>query len=217
MLLNWNDAERFLISHKWRLHSQFLDLVEPHLEKTLQVWEQAVEQQGQLIKDEDERNEFYEYHSEEYHEQLEFRVILMNSYFSACIALLENQLLRICRRAQRSCGSPFSVYDLGSASYTDRAKRYLEKLDVAFPADTPEWQRITRYRVIRNKIMHEDGAIPPEGDITDFAKAQKIVSTSGGNPRLDLTRPFCDEAVEVMRRFLLDVHRAYELWLKANG
>ena len=140
----------------------------------------------------------------------------MNSFFSASFALFENQLLRICQSAQRNCGSPFSVRDLGSSSYTDRAKMYLKKLGVAFPADTTEWQEITRYREIRNKIMHEGGVLPPEGDITDFAKAKQIVSNWSGNPNLKLTRPFCDDAVSILRRFLLEVHRAYELWLKAN-
>ena len=216
MLLGWNEAERILISHKWQLHSRFLDLVEPHLKETLRYWEQAIEQQAQQIDDEDERNEFYEFHSEEYHERLEFRVILMNSFFSACFALFENQLLRICQSAQRNCGSPFSVRDLGSSSPTDRAKMYLQKLGVAFLADTKEWQEITKYREIRNKIMHEGRVLPPEGHVTDFAKAKQIVSTWGGEPNLELTRQFCDDAQNILRRFLLEAHRAYELWLKAN-
>lgn len=172
--IGWNEAERILISHKWQLHGRFLDLVEPHLETTLQDWEQAIEQQAQQIDDEDERAEFYEFHSDEYHERMEFKVILMNSFFSASFALFENQLLRICRSAQRSSGSPFSVRDLASSSPTDRAKTYLLRLGVAFPADTAEWQEITRYREIRNKIVHEGGVLPPAGDITDFAKTKRI-------------------------------------------
>ena len=152
MFLSWEESQRILISHKWQLHSRFLDLVDPHLEKTLENWEQAIEQQAQKIEDEDERSEFYEFHSDEYHEHLEFKVILMNSFFSACFALFENELLRTCQRAQRHSGSPFSVGDLGSFSFTDRAKRYLQRLGVEFPADPARWQEITRYREIRNKI-----------------------------------------------------------------
>ena len=68
MLIGWDEGERFLISHRWELHSRFLDLVEPHLEDTLRDWEQTIEQQGQQIDDEDARDEFYEFHSDEYHE-----------------------------------------------------------------------------------------------------------------------------------------------------
>ncbi len=216
MLIGWDEGERFLISHRWELHSRFLDLVEPHLEDTLRDWEQTIEQQAQQIDDEDARDEFYEFHSDEYHERLEFRGILMNSFFSASFALFENQLMRICRSAQRKCGSPFSVRDLGSSSPTDRAKTYLQKLGVPFPAETAEWQEITKYREIRNTIMHEGGDLPLEGHVTDFAKAKQIVSTQGGRPNLELTRPFCEDALGNLRRFLLELHQAYLGWLKAN-
>lgn len=216
MLIGWNEAERFLISHKWELHSRFLDLLDPHLEKTLQDWQQAVEQQARQIDDEDERNEFYEFHSDEYHEHMEFRVILMNSFFSASFALFENQLMRICQSAKLKSGSPFSVKDLGSFSPTDRAKTYLKKLGIEFPADSQEWQEITKYREIRNKIMHEGADLPDEGPLTDFARAKQIFSTWGGGPSLELTRPFCDDAARGMKRFLLEVHRAYQRWLETN-
>ena len=42
MLIGWDEGERFLISHRWELHSRFLDLVELHLENTLRDWEQAI-------------------------------------------------------------------------------------------------------------------------------------------------------------------------------
>ena len=216
MLIGWTEGERILISHKWEIHSRFLDLVEPHLEKTLRDWEQAVEQHAQQIDEEEARAEFYEFHSDEYHERMEFGVILMNSFFSASFALFENQLLWMCRSAQRHSGSPFSVRDLGSSSPIDRAKLYLQRLGVAFPADTQEWHEVTRYREIRNKIMHEGGELPSTGDITDFANAKRIASTWSGNPTLELTRQFCDDALKLLKRFLLEVHRAYERWLKTS-
>lgn len=217
MLISWIEGERILISHKWEIHRRFLDLVEPHLETTLRDWEQAIGQQAQRIVDEAERAEFYEFHSDEYHERIEFRVILMNSFFSASFALFENQLLRICRSAQRHSGSPFSVRDLGSSSPTDRAKMYLQRLGVAFPADTEEWHEATRYREIRNKLMHEGGELPSKGDITDFAHAKQIASTWSGNPILELTRQFCVDAVTLLERLLLEIHRAYERWLKTSA
>ena len=190
--------------------------MELHLEDTLRDGEQPIEQQAQQIDDEDARDEFKEFHSDEYHERLEFRGILMNSVFSAPFALFENQLMRICRIAQRHCGNPFSVKNLGSSSPIDRAKTYLQKLGVPFPADTAEWQEIIKYREVGNKIMHEGGDLPLEGPVSDFAKAKQIVSTWGGCPNLELTRQFCDDALRTLRRFLLEFHRAYEGWLKAN-
>ena len=216
MLVGLSEAEWFLRSYRWELHSRFLDLVEPHLESTLRDWEHVIEQQAQEIDDEDARDEFYEFHSDEYHERLEFKSIMMNSFFSASFALFENQLIGICQSVQRDSGSPFSVKDLGSSSPTNRAKTYLHKLGVLFPTDGSEWQDITSYREIRNKIMHEGGELPLHGHVTDFAKAKQIVSPRAGSPKLELTRPFCDVALGNMRRFLLQVHQAYAGWVKAN-
>ncbi len=216
MILSWDEAERILIPYRWELQSRVLDLVEPHLDKTLRDWEQAIEEQAQQIDDEDARNDFYEFHSDEYNEHLEFRTIFMNSFFSASFALFENQLWRICKRAQRISGSHSSMGDRGSSSFIDSTKKNLRKLGVDFPANTPEWQKITMYRKIRNKIMHGGGILTPKDDINmrKFAKANQIIPTWGEIANLELTRPFCDDALKVFRRFLLEVQKAYELWLK---
>ena len=214
--LDWIEAEEDLLSYQWELHSRYLDSLEPYLANTLRDWEQAIEQQAQQIDNEDQRSEFYDFHSDEYLEHLGFRSILMNSFFLASFALLENQLMRICKSVQRHSGSPFSVRDLGSSSPTNGAKLYLRKLGVEFPAGTPDWNEITKYRGIRNKIMHEGGGLPPQGHITDFAKSKQIVTGWSENLIIELTRPFCDDALGTFRRFSLEVHRAYVLWLKAN-
>ena len=216
MLVGLSEAEWFLMSHRWELHSRFLDLVEPHLENTLRDWKEAIEKQAQELDDEDARDMFYDFHSDEYHERLEFKGILMNSFFSASFALFENQLTEICQSAQQNSGSPFSPKDLRSSSPVDRARTYLRTLGVPFRVDTSAWRQITIYREIRNKIMHEGGALPLDGHVTEFAKVEQIVSTRAGKPRLELTRPFCDDALGNLRLFLLEVHRSYKGWLKAN-
>lgn len=214
--VDWDEAEETIISYEWDLQSRYLNLLEPYLADTLRDWMQAIEQKAQQIDDEGERDEFYDFYSDEYHEHLELGGILMNSFFQASFALFENQLMRICRKAQQNCGSPFSVRDLGSSSPTERAKIYLRKLGVEFPAETPEWHEITNYRKIRNVITHEGGILPPQGQIKVFAKAKRIVNPSGGNTNLKLTRPFCNGAIKTFRRFMLEIHRAYVLWLKAR-
>lgn len=214
--VNWTEAEKDSLSYEWEILSKYLDLLERYLANTFQDWERAIEQEARQIDDKFQRSEYYEFRSDEYHEHLSFRDILMNSFFLASFALFENQLMRICWRAQRNCGNSSSVKDIRSSSPTDRAKKYLRKLGVEFPAETSEWQEITDYRKIRNTIAHEGGVLPPEGDIAAFAKSKQIVTDWGGNLNLELTRPFCDDALCRFRQFLLEVHRAYVLWLKAN-
>ena len=212
-----SNLERMLISGKWELHRRFLDLAEPHLETTWQDFLREIEQQAQQIDDKRGREEFYEFYvPEEYFDHQELLVILTHSFFVASFALFENQLLQICKNAQRKCGNPISVGDLGSRSPTDRAKTYLAKLGIQFPADTPEWSEITKYREIRNKIVHQGGNLPPEGNVTHFAKAKQVVSSDAEGTRLELTRQFCDESLGNLRRFILKVHTAYERWHKDN-
>lgn len=212
MKVGWNEL---LISGQLDVYSRLLDLLDPHLEEAIDYWQQDVERQAQLIDDEDTRREFLEFHSDEYHEQMEFRVILMNSFFVASFASFENQLMRICMHAKRNSGSPFSVTDLRSSSPTENAKKYLKKLGIEFPADSEEWQKITKYRQIRNKIMHEGARLRAnidENNLIKFAKGNQI--HSGGS--LELTRVFCDEALVTMKQFLLDVRVDYNRWLKTD-
>lgn len=214
--LDWDKAEEVSISYEWEVLNSYLEFLESHLVETLRDWEQTIDQEAQKIDDEYERDDFYDFHSDEYYQRLSFRGILMNSFFLASFALFENQLMRICERAQRNSGSPFSVRDLGSSSPTNRAKKYLRKLGVAFPAETPEWQEITDFRSIRNKIMHAGGVVTCQDPVAAFAKEKQIVIHRGGNSNLELTRPFCDDALLSFRLFLLEVHRSYVLWLNDN-
>ena len=191
--------ENLLIVDQWRMYSRLLDLLDPLLEQVLRDWEQEVEQQAERIDDEYTLSQFNDFLSEEYQEHLQIRVILMNSLFATSFAMFENQLMWVCHVAERNSGSPFSVSDLGSRSPTDRARTYLTKLGVEFPSDSHEWQNITRYREIRNKIMHNGGHLGVEGDLAKFAGEQQILHSGS----LELTRAFCDKAGREMKQLLL--------------
>ena len=128
--VSWDDL---FIRDQWAVYSRLLDLWESHLEQDLQSSEQWVEQQAKQIEDEYTRSQFYEFHSEEYHEQMEFRVILMNSLFVSSFASFENQLMRICRVAKRNSGSPSSVEDLRSHPSIKRPRHISKGLASSFP------------------------------------------------------------------------------------
>ena len=139
----------------------------------------------------------------------QFKNILFNSFFAASFALFEHKLRNICERAQTAMGSPFSMEDIRSGPVLDRAKTYLTKLGVDFPAQDSDWQVIRYYAEIRNKLMHEGGLLPESGSLTEYALSKQIVSGWNGRELL-LTRPFCEEAVNNFEGFLLRVHRVFE-------
>ena len=216
------NLEDLFVYDQWAVYARQLDRLESHLEQDLQSFEQWVEQQAKRIDDEDTLSQFYDFYSEEYHEHKEFKVILMNSLFVSSFASFEHQLMQICHVAEGNSGSPFSERDLRSSSSTERAKTYLTKLGIEFPSDSQEWQNITRYREIRNKIMHNGGGFDveeDEGDLARFARQKRIFTASrseltGGS--LELTRAFCDEAGEQMNQLLRAVYRTYRRWRKTH-
>ena len=200
-----------LIRTEWKFHRGFLDTVEPYLSEVSDDWQNDIQRQAQEIKNEDMRDEFYERHSEEYHELEEYKAILLNSFFTTSYALFERQLMMMCAFAKQRSSTPFSVRDLGTQDYAGKVKVYLEKLDVAFPKDTTEWQNIHIYREIRNKIVHEGGYVKGNWNYYDLAKNRGILSGYKEDlysEQLKLTRPMCEEAIRTFERFLIMVHKA---------
>lgn len=197
------------ITHEWGLYRRFLDLQTQRMVQSEEEWEKAIDAEAAQITDAYSRADFYEYHSDEYEERLQFREILMYSFFSASFAQFEKHLLMICTRAQRRCNSSFAVDDLKSNSAMTRAKAYLSKLGIRFPSKGEEWAEISRYGRIRNKIMHEGGIVAPEGHDRDYAKCKGITASGGSRLQYALTLKFCVEALTNFEGFLLQLHCAY--------
>lgn len=211
--IGWHVAERARIVHDMNLYRKFLDSLESRVEEALQDWQQDIDKEAERIEDEEYRAAFYEFHSEEYYDIQHYKVILMNSFFTSCFALFEYHLVRICEGVQQRTQSPFSINDLKPRSITERAKVYLTKLGIAFPSDSPEWSEIARYQQIRNKIMHAGGSIEPAGKEAEYIKSKGLEPSwrIDGKPhfaQLELTRPFCEEALDHFNRFLLKLHTA---------
>ena len=61
---------------------------------------------------------------------------------------------------------------------------------------------------IRNKITHEGGYVSSEWKSFEFAETNELVSSSGYSQSLELTRAFCEEALDNFERFLLQVSHA---------
>lgn len=205
--------EHMLISYEWNRHRQFLELLEPYLGEVVDSWGHELDRQARQIEDEEQRDEFYHSHLDDYHNLQRHSVILMNSFFLASFALFEYHLTWLCDHAQQRHDNPFSVNDL-KYSLDQRVKLYLTKLDIPFPSDAPEWPEINRYKEIRNKIIHESGYVSCSWKAYSYAESKGIVDTR--TDQLELTRPFCEKALNDFERFLLRVSRATRQTVKDN-
>ncbi len=196
--------EQLIASDQWKQHRQFLNIVDEQLANFTQKWEEELNGMSHQLE-ERQKDEFYDFYSGELHVMQQHEALLMNSFFVASFSLLEFQLTRLCNRIQHRLQSPFSVDDLrGSNAITDRAKLYTAKLGIPFPKDTPEWASIKEYQAIRNSITHSGGYVAPDWKYLNSAKAKGIVVSNWDEHRLELTKEFCNEAVDNFHKFILE-------------
>ena len=210
--LSWPEL---LLTSTFEAHREFLDLIEGGLRDSLLRKAQDLRAVARAAKNEDEYDELMSevYVNEKESEEGRFMMIAFNSFFAASFALFEHTLVHICKQAQREANYHASVSERSRLS---SAEKYLVRLGIEFPSQRPEWEEIERYKEIRNKIMHE-GARIPEGNrrLLTYVREKQVVSTRGRHA-LELTRAFCEEALENLKQFILETHRAYSRWRQAE-
>ena len=201
--------EKHITSHQFELHRRLLDMVEPQVVGHLEQWKMFVEQEAQRIDNEDQQEELYDLHIDEYNDRQQLNVIFMNSLFLASFSLFEDRLVFICKRAEMRCLGPRIQNEVKIRSTTEFAKKQFRTLGLSFPSNSPEWANVMRYRKIRNAIAHEGGTLlSPKKHIVEFASSKGIISTLRKYPELELTRAFCEDASHQLERFLLMAHEA---------
>lgn len=201
----------WLIRQEWEIHRRFLDSLEGHVSGELLDLEQIIERED----DEERRELLRELNEDDYYDFMQFKAILLNSFFTASCAQFEHHLARLCKSAKSQHKTPFSVDDL-KGSTTERPKAYLKKLGIAFPSNTPEWSNINgAYREIRNKIVHNGGVVSKEWNHFADANALGIIEPSEVPPDskeplryIRVTRPFCYDACNDFMNFLIKVYEA---------
>ena len=206
----WSFYE-WILTSEFEVHLDLLDSMDQGLDETLRNVQENLRWAVSSAKDEEEYQEQYAMLNAEEARGEEFESILFNSLFSASFALFEHKLSAICNQAQQVAGNPFSADDIRGRNRIDSARRYLEALGIKFPVQGAEWQGITSYQEIRNKIMHEGAALPESGNLVEYANKHQIASSWSGK-ELELTRSFCKEAVSNLEQFIIKVSRAYNAW-----
>lgn len=190
-------TESWLIQYEWKIYRRFLDSLEGHVSSVMLDLNQMIERED----DEEQREFLRELNEDHYTDLLQFKAILLNSFFTASYALFELHLRQLFR------------IPAGENFYASGANTRLTNLGIA---DTPEWNKINEeYRAIRNKIVHEGGVVKKEWNNFDYAKARGIIEPSEVPPDskeppryIRVTRPFCDDACNDFMNFLLKVYEA---------
>ena len=207
---NWSFSE-YAFTYEFSVHRSFLVLLESLLTESLDEFQMDMTATASLEEDEALRESLFDFLRDQEERGEQYKGILFNSFFSASFALFESKMMLICSQVKRDVGSQFSVGDMRGGSHLGRAKMYLEKLGVDFPAQGSDWKEINTFQKIRNKIMHEGGSVSKSLELMKYAEERQILSSwSGGE--LELNRQFCEEAIDNLEQFLVSVQRRCDSW-----
>ena len=208
----------FFVSYKLGMHRNLLDLVDQQIKKDDLALTQELERDTSHIEA-DLRDDYYEQLIAKAYDLEEYMRIFLDAFFASSFALFEYELVQVCEWARKAVKTPFSVKDFGRSASMSDVKLYLSRLGVDFPAGSSEWKQATDYWKIRNKIMHAGSALDENNNIFRFAKENGILveaSSFEGNKEftLQLTREFCEKALDDMKQVLIKVNVAYMKWLE---
>lgn len=96
----------------------YLDTLKKELESMADDFDKKVEAEAKKIEDDRERDEFYDWNSEEYWNYKEtFPRILFNSFHVSSYTLLESEIYSIARRLGKRQKQLFDVTEFGSKDY----------------------------------------------------------------------------------------------------
>ena len=179
----------------------YVNTLEQTLVQQKKSFEEMVDRQAAEIEEE-YRDEFYEYHSDE-HWQLSdvFPSTLRSSVFVASYSMFEHHLVDVCKREykrQKLAKVP---------NFRNRvifsAKEYLENdAKIKLPNKMPAWDMICVYNKLRNTIIHENGKLNER--IKEELKGYLSKSSAVTLDQYDIlhfTEEFCLEVIKNMKEF----------------
>ena len=138
----------------------YLDTIHSQFVQILNDFEKRVDEEAKKINDEKERDEFYEWHSDDYWRYKEsFPRLFLNSLFVSIYSIFETQLESIAKALKKSKKEVFSFSDIKRGNYIESARKYihvLTSIDIK-NVNVTLWAKLGEYQQIRNIIVHENG------------------------------------------------------------
>ena len=202
MIVNFGSFE-FGISIDLDNLQGYVDTLEQALVIQKKKFEEQVDQQAAEMEEEI-RDEFYEYHSDEHWRLSDvFPSTLRSSVFVASYSILERYMVDICERECKKQKLEESPNFRGGIIFA--ARDYLvEKASIKLPDDMPAWGMICFYNKLRNVIVHESGKLNQRRK--EELKVFLINSTAVSLDQFDtlqFTDEFCPEVIKQMKEFFL--------------
>jgi len=192
----------------------YLDTLNKQLAFMAEDYEKKIEAQAKQIENNRERDEFYEWSSEEYWNYKEtFPDILLNSFHVSVYILLESEIYSVSRRLGKKQKQLFVVSDFGGRDYLKLASFYINKLTGINAQGFASWQRIEDGRTLRNNIVHSNGILTKKHDIDvakkySLLKESKIEVTSGRSTKhLSITYDYNRSFIATLKEFFDELYK----------
>lgn len=117
----------------------------------------------------------------------------------------EYELEQLCLLYQREKKFGLAPYDLHGTGI-DRSANYLEKVaGLNLTGKSQEWTAIKRIQTIRNVIVHEDGKLQRNGNVTDKGKKiigfMKEMKFLRGDDEIVLDKGFLSDVLDTYRKY----------------
>ena len=158
--------------HQWLLHMKiqemrhYLGSLTDSLNNMEKEFHKRTEEQARKIKDEQEKNEFYELSSDEYWRYKEtFPRIFLNSFHVSAYSLLESETLAIARNIGKKQKQVFDVFDIKGGDYLNSASLYIDKLTGIKANQFGMWNTLKDAQRLLNIIAHLNGRLSEPSDI----------------------------------------------------
>jgi len=164
--IGFEHVHQWLLNAKIREMRYYLNDLVKSLDNMEREFNRTTEEQAGKINDEEERNQFYEFSSDDYWRYKEtFPRIFLNSFHVSAYSLLESETLAIAHKIGKKQKQVFDVFDIKGGDYLNSASLYIERLTGIKANQFDMWNTLRDAQRIRNIIVHLNGRLSEPNDI----------------------------------------------------
>jgi hypothetical protein len=189
----------------------YLKQLNPKLQEMTDEFQRNVETEAEKITDDHEKEEYYEWKSEEYWRYKEtFPRIFLNSFHVAAYSLLESEIFATANKIGKKQKQVFSASDIKGGDYLVSAVYYIEKLTGIDTKTFNAWCIIKEGQRLRNIIVHMNSKVIEDKDIELSNKYGVFNKT---NNEILLTDSYCNTFLGAIKSLFDELYSQ----IKAGG
>ncbi len=214
-------VEEYFRSHRFDELKEYLDVTEKYLQKAKIDFETSANEQAKKLSTANptfRADEINDILGNDYWRYAEtFPRILRSSFLVSAISLLEYEINVICQSLKKKQDIRINLNDLRGDTL-ERTRKYFQNVGLELPFNNHIWQEINHYYKARNCIVHTNGLImelqyKDRKDLIPYLTRKGIISEDTIKQEIALTRSFCEEVIETIQAFLVELEKNINLRL----